>query len=156
MKKNIPAGLTILLLFIFSTLGAQSNDILKGFINKNDFALRSVQKHTILSYSDASALAVRSILRLQLISVKYFVSNPALSKQAAYQARIESIKFLQEHSDVPAQTFSLKDKEISFFGKQELLKTTETYLEQKDLRSVSELDVKDPAALNTFVTSIGN
>lgn len=156
MKKNLLVSLTAAFLLIFSTLSAQSNDILKAFINKNDFALRSAQKHTIHSYTEGNAASVKSILTLHLISVKYFQSNPSLSKQAAYHARTESIRFLKDHSDVPDQTFKLKDKEISYFGKQQSLTAPEKYLSENDLKSIYDLDVKNPAALNTFITSIGN
>ncbi|MBA3664917.1 MAG: hypothetical protein H0W61_12015 [Bacteroidetes bacterium] len=156
MKKVFTITFTSLMLFIFSSVKAQTTDLLKSFINKNDFALRSVQKNTIRAYSASNAAAVKSILKLQLIAVKNYSTNTGLSKQAAYQARQESIRFLKNNSDVPSETFSIKEKETALFGTPKPIDSPDNYLSGAELKSVSETDIQNPASLNSFVTSIVN
>lgn len=155
MKKFFHVAITSLMIFIFSSFQTQNVEILKSFINKNDFLLRSVQKNAILLSDNAHVGVVKSILKLQLISIKFYEKNKELSKKAAYQARQEGFIFLQKHTAVPFKTFEMTDKEKSFFGEQEPV-YPDKQLSEAELQSVMTLDTKNPAALNKFIITLNN
>lgn len=153
MKKIFTLTLTAFILFLFTSVKGQNNDILKSFINRNDFALRSVQKHIIKS-GDTSIGLVKSILKLQLISIKFYSSNVELSKRAAYQARKESLIFLERNAPQTLTDFKIKDKEVVVFGIQKPIDSADKYLSETEIKAVAEADANNPAAINSFITSL--
>lgn len=154
MKKVLPITLTFILLFLFSNIKGQNTAILKSFINKNNFALRSVQKHTIRLADDANTTFVKSILKLHLISIKLYETNIELSKQAAYQARMESIHFLQKNSNVPLETYKLNNKEKALFGTPRPIDSINNLLSGLELKTIEDADLKNPESLNSFITNL--
>ncbi|MGZ3899301.1 MAG: hypothetical protein ACXVNQ_03080 [Bacteroidia bacterium] len=154
MRKVFTLAITSLMLFLFSAVKAQNTEILKSFINKNDFVLKSVQKNSIGLTDKSGDVVVKSILKLQLISVTNYETNKELSKKAAYQARQEGIAFLEKNSAVPSATFKLTEKEKVFFGTQTPVTSIDEQVPAPELKSVGEMDTKNPASLNSFITRL--
>ncbi|MCW3078236.1 MAG: hypothetical protein JWO32_2845 [Bacteroidetes bacterium] len=155
MRKDSFVACIFMVLFLFSTsFKSQNTDILKAFINKNDFVLRSVQKHSILLSNSSNDVVIKSILKLQLISIKFYQSDNELSKQAAYQARMEGLSFLQKNTGVPLEYFKLTEKEKIFFGTPSALQAPQHYLPESELKSIEEAELNNPASLNSFVVTI--
>jgi hypothetical protein len=153
MKKVFTLKLAIFILFLFGSVKVQSQDVLKSFINRNDFALRSVQKNSIRLGDNNNAAVVKAVLKLHLVSIKFYSSNIELSKQAALEARLQSLAFLEQKAGAPTVDFKIKDKEHAFFGNVPTV-SADKYLSSEELQSIEAVDLHDPAAINTFITSL--
>lgn len=143
--KNFTKTLAFgLLLVSFFTVKAQDNALLKSFINKNDIAVRSVQKHSI-NMTDAGAEAtVKELLRSQIASVKLFNTNPAKSADIAYMVREKCKAFLTENSKTSLEYLKLSDKENSYFSSHKTIGNTDSYLNQSELQKINAVDTKNP------------
>lgn len=133
-----------LLLISFFTVKAQENTLLKSFINKNDIAVRSVQKHSI-NMSDATAAAtVKELLISQIASVKLFNTDPAKSADIAFMVREKCKSFLTANSKTSLDYLKLSDKENSYFSSHKTVSNTDSFLDGSELQKINTVDTKDP------------
>lgn len=143
--KNITKTLAVCLLLVsFFSLKAQETGLLKTFINKNDIAVRSVQKHSI-NMTDPSADAfVKEMLTAQIASVKLFDSNPKKSADIAYIVREKCVDFLNKNSKTSLEYLKLSDKENTYFSSRKPIEKTDSYLNKSELQKVNSVDTKNP------------
>ena len=155
MKNNLIKSLTVCALFMsFFSLNAQQESILKSFINKNDIAVRSVQKYSINLTDQASADNVKELLKLQMASVKLFSSDPGKSSDIAYSVREKCSTFLTQNSKGSLDYLTLSDKERSFFTSPKPITNSDSYLNKKELGSVGSVNTKDPHLFDGLNTRI--
>ncbi len=138
----------------FLSFKAQDTNLLKNFINKNDFALRSVQKNLINIASVENDANFIELLKLQIASVKLFGSDAEQSAAMAYNVRERCTEFLSKNTQVSLKFFKLSDTEIAFFTTKQPLKKINSYFNKSDLKAINALDVKNPNLFNDFIIRI--
>lgn len=138
----------------FLSFKAQDNNLLKNFINKNDFALRSVQKNSINIASVENDANFKELLKLQIASVKLFESDSDQSAAMAYIVREKCTEFLSKNTQVSLKFFKLSDNETSFFLTKQPLKKINSYFTKGELKVINTLDVKNPNLFNDFIIRI--
>ena len=143
-----------LLLISFFGLRAQGADVLKSFINKNDVAIRSVQKYSINLGGQDSETNVKELLRLQLASVKLFTKDPSKSADIAWSIRQKCSAFLNTHSKGSLDYLKLSDKERTYFTSPKPVDQAGSYLNRKELDKINSLDTKNPHLFDELNTRI--
>lgn len=138
----------------FFYANAQETNLLKAFINKNDIAVRSFQKHAIQQNDPASEILVKEILKLQSSSVKLFNSDPEKSADIAFIVREKSSVFLNKYSKGSLEYLKLTDKEKVFFSSPKPIAELNSYLNQAELEKINSIDVKDPHLFDNLNTRI--
>ena len=155
MKKTFTKTLAICLLVVsFFSTKAQHADLLKSFINKNDIAVRSVQKYSINSTDPASETTVKEFLQFQVASVKLFKSNPAKSANIAYTLREKCSEFLSKNSKGSLEYLALTDKEKAFFSSPKKVDSVNSDLNKSELQKVNSVDTKNPHLFDGINTRI--
>lgn len=155
MKKTFTKTLTFCLLTVsFFSIKAQQADLLKSFINKNDIAIRSVQKYSINSTDPVSETTVKELLISQSASVKLFASNPAKSADIAYMVREKCTEFLNKIPTASLEYFKLSDKEKAFFTSPKPVDKTSSHLNKSELQKINSVDTKDPHLFDDLNTRI--
>jgi hypothetical protein len=141
-------------LVVFFNTKAQNSDLLKTFINKNDIAIRSVQKYSINLNDPAIDATVKELLRFQIASVKLFSSNQNKSADIAYLIREKCLDFLTKNSNTPLEYFKLSDKETSFFSSPKPVDKIDSQLNKSELQKINSVDVKNPHLFDGINTRI--
>ena len=155
MKKNLLKSLAIGALIIsFFGVNAQEADILKSFINKNDIAIRGVQKYSINMSGQESEANVKDLLKSQIACVKLYKSNPSKSADLAYSIRQKCTEFMTANSKGSLDYLKLTDKEKSFFPSPKPVDQVNSYLNKKELEKVNSVDAKDPHLFDDLNTRI--
>lgn len=155
MKKNFTKTLFFCALLVaFFNLKAQEVNILKAFINKNELAVRSVQKYSINLTDQASEANVKELLKLQMASVKYFNTNPGKSADLAYLVRTKCTDFLNLNSKGSLDYLKFSDKEKAFFSSPKPVDRTDSHLNKSELQKINSIDVKNPHLFDDFAIRI--
>lgn len=153
--KNLTKTLAFCLLAVsFLSLKAQQNNLLKAFINKNDVAIRSVQKYSINLNNPSSESTVKELLQWQIASVKLFKSNPEKSADIAYAIRQKCTAFLTQNSKGSLEYLNLSDKEKSFFSSPKQVDNASSNLSKGELQKVNSIDTKNPHLFDDLNTRI--
>ena len=145
MMKNFTKSLLVCALLVaFFNLKAQEAGLLKAFINKNDIAIRSVQKYSINLSDPASEATVKELLKLQIASVKYFSTNPDKSADIACMVREKCNAFLNNNSKGSLEYLKLSDKEKLSFSSRKQVDKIDSHLNKSELTKINSIDVKNP------------
>jgi hypothetical protein len=153
--KNITKTLvTCFLLVVFSNAKAQESAILKSFINKNELAVRSVQKYSINLTGEAVNDNVKDLLKLQIASVKLYNSDPSKSADIAYTVRKKCGDFLKINSKGSLEYLNLSDKEKAFFSSPKTIEKADSDLDPAELQKINSLNVKDPHQFDDLTIKI--
>lgn len=153
--KNFTKTLALgLLLVSFFITKAQDNTLLKSFINKNDVAVRSVQKHAILLANPNSEATFKELLKSQIASVKLYKNNPSKSADIAYAVREKCKAFLNENSKTSTDYLILSDKEKSYFSSHKTINNTDSFLNKSELEKVNNVDAKNPRLFDDLTVRI--
>ena len=155
MMKNFTKGLAICTFFVaFLNAKAQNSELLKTFINKNDIAIRSVQKYSINLNDPASEAIVKELLKFQTASVKLFTSNQTKSADIAYLIREKCSDFLTKNSKGSLEYFKLSDKETAFFSSPKPVDKIDSQLNKSELQKINSVDTKNPHLFDGLNTRI--
>ncbi len=141
-------------LAVFLNTNGQNSDLLKSFINKNDIAVRSVQKYSINSSDPASKTTVKELLKFQTASVKLFTSNQTKSADVAYIIREKCSDFLTKNSKGSLDYLKLSDKETSFFSSPKPVDKIDSQLNKSELQKINSVDTKNPHLFDDLNTRI--
>ncbi|MBP7808228.1 MAG: hypothetical protein KA163_02940 [Bacteroidia bacterium] len=153
--KNLKKTLAICLLAVsFFSLKAQEANLLKTFINKNDIAIRSVQKYSINLNDAASEATIKELLQFQIASVKFFNSNPGKSADIAYIVRQKSTEFLSKNTKASLEYLTLSDKEKTLFSSPKQVDKISSDLTKSELQKVNSIDTKNPHLFDDLNTRI--
>lgn len=133
---------------------AQNDSLLKAFINKNDFALRSLQKNALKVSDTLTQINFKELLKLQITSVKLFKTKPEKSASIAYFVRQKCTEFLNKNTQIPIAVFKLSDVEKDFFSTIEPIKKIDSYLTKPELNLINAIDDKNPNLFNEFTVRI--
>lgn len=141
------------LVFAFN-LKSQDTSVLKLFINENDIAIRSVQKHSINLTDPASESTVKELLMLQIASVASFETEPKKSADIAFAVRKRCSDFLKTNSKTSLEYLILTDKERKLFQSPQPINEADTYLSNSENQKIKSLNSKDPHLFDNLETRL--
>lgn len=153
MKKTFTLCLSLILFFSFS-IKAQENDLVKSFINKNEIAIRSIQKASMSNSELINAVNFKKLLELQVISVKYFNSNQKVSITAAFKLRTMCFDYFSKISDFSDNYFKVSQEESVIFKSKVELKPLSAYLSSNENNTLNKLDFSNPLLFNDIKINI--
>lgn len=155
MKKTLLKTLALCAFLVtFFSMTAQEAGLLKSFINKNDVAIRSVQKYSINLTDPANESNLKELLIFQTASVKLFASNPSKSADIAYLIRERCTDFLTKNSKGSLEYFQLSDKEKTFFSSPKPVDKINSFLKKGELEKINAIDTKNPHLFDDLNTRI--
>lgn len=155
MKMNFSKSLTLCaFLAVFLNTKAQNSDLLKTFINKNDIAIRSVQKYSINLNDPSTEATIKELLKFQIASVKLFTSNQNKSSDIAFIIREKCSDFLTKNSKGSLDYLKLSDKETAFFSSPKPVDNVYSLLKKGELDKINAIDTKDPHLFDGMNTRI--
>lgn len=155
MKMNLSKTLALCaFLAVFLNTKAQNSDLLKTFINKNDIAIRSVQKYSINLNDPTSDAVIKELLIFQIASVKLFTSNQTKSADVAYTVREKCSDFLTKNSKGSLEYLKLSDKETAFFSSPKPVDKIDSQLNKSELQKINSVEVKNPHLFDDLNTRI--
>ncbi len=139
-------------LFFCSLAKAQTTSDLKAFINKNNVAIRTVQKNMIRENNSSYIASFKEILKNQEAAVKLYNTNKEESSHFALLARNESLMFLKSHTKGSTEYFEVVDSEKSFLKSSSEKNTT--VLSLQEAKAIDDTDVMNSQSLNNFTLTI--
>lgn len=142
-----------LLQILFYGLKAQNKEILKSFINKNDIALRSIQKQVIKSGTQESELLLSELINYQSIAVNEFDGNPGKSADIAYFVRVKCSEFLKDKA-TSTEYLKFSDKETNYFSSHKSYVAEPSTINSAEMQKLKSLNIKDPHVFENLKTRI--
>lgn len=140
------------ILLICNVSKAQSSADLKEFINKNNIAIRAVQKNMLRESNTAYITSFKEILKNQEAAVKLYTSDKDGSSYFASLVRNESLSFLKKHSEGSTEYFEITEAEKA------ILKTStgnnSKILSSSEIKTIENLDAMNPQNLNNLTLTI--
>lgn len=144
----------IKLLFVFSILyspfQAQTEAELKGFINKNNVIIHSVQKNLMAESNSSYLVTFKEILKNQESSVKAYTTNKPASAYLAMAVRRECLEFLRKSSKKSLSYFELTEAEKNMPA----AKDNTPFLSTREIKAIENLDPLNPQQLNTLTLTV--
>jgi hypothetical protein len=144
----------IKLLFVFSILyssfQAQTEAELKGFINKNNVIIHSVQKNLMAENNPSYLLTFKEVLKNQGSCVKAFATNKQASAYLALAVRKECLEFLRKNSKKSLSYFELTEAEKNM----STVKDNTPFLSAGEIKAIENLDPLNPQELNTLTLTV--
>lgn len=146
------------LILFFSTLmfcafsKAQSTADLKEFINKNNVAIRTVQKNMLRENNSAYVATFKEILKNQEVAVKLYKTDKDASSYFAALVRTESLTFLKSHSAGSVEYFEITEAEKAILKSSK--ETSAKSLSSSDIKTIEDLDAMNPQSLNNLTLTI--
>lgn len=140
------------ILFFCAVIKAQTNVDLKSFINKNNIAIRSVQKNMLRENNSVYIIAFKEILKNQEAAVKLYNTDKIKSSHFALLVRTESLNFLKKHTSGSTEFFEITDSEKPFLKPSAELNTS--VLSSSELKAIEDLDAMNTQSLNTITLTI--
>ncbi len=138
-------------LFLCGITQAQTENDLKGFINKNNGAIRTVQKNMLRENNDSYILSFKDILKNQEAAVKLYNTDKKASMHFAFLARTECLAFLKQHSQSTVVYFEMTEEEKTYARTPvENFKVLST----SEIKTINDMDAMSPASLNNLTLTI--
>lgn len=148
-------SLTTLFFLTFFTLRSQETDLLKTFINKNNIALRSIQKNSMSAPADKkNSDSFKELLKLHIISIKLYTTNKETSTASAFKVREESLKYITKNVSGSAEYFKITDEDTKLFETKTEVQSPDSFLNESEIKLIETIDIKDPKLFNSFTTNI--
>lgn len=144
-----------LLLSVFclcASLKAQTEANLKEFINKNNVAIRSVQKNMIAQNVSGYNSTFKELLKQQEAAIKTYSSDNELSYSLAFTVRKECLDFLKKHYKGSTAYYDITSDEQKLFSPKKI--TDKQILSDSELKTISDLDVTNFQSLNNLPLTI--
>lgn len=139
-------------LFFCAITKAQTTVDLKTFINKNNVAIRTVQKNMVRGNNSAYISSFKEILKNQEAAVKLYNTNKDASSHFALLARNESLAFLKKNTTGSTEYFEITDSEKPFLKSSSEKNTT--VLSADELKAIEDLDAMNSQSLNNLTLTI--
>lgn len=139
-------------LFFCAITKAQTTVDLKTFINKNNVAIRTVQKNMVRGNNSAYISSFKEILKNQEAAVKLYNTNKDESSHFALLARNESLAFLKKNTTGSTEYFEITDSEKPFLKSSSEKNTT--VLSADELKAIEDLDAMNTQSLNNLTLTI--
>lgn len=139
-------------LFFCAIMKAQTTVDLKTFINKNNVAIRTVQKNMVRGNNSSYISSFKEILKNQEAAVKLYETNKDESSHFALLARNESLEFLKKNTTGSTEYFEIRDSEKPFLKSSSEKNTT--VLSSDEIKAIDNLDALNTQSLNNLTLTI--
>lgn len=139
----------VLLFCTFSK--AQSNAELKDFINKNTYAIRTIQKNMIRDNNSISSATFKEILKNQSAAVKLNDNDKKASMYFAYLVRTACLDYLKKYSQNNAIYFEITESEKAFDRSSS---ESSKVLSSSEIRTIDNMDAMSSQSLNNLTLTI--
>lgn len=139
-------------MFICGILQSQTKADLKDFINKNNVAIRTVQKTMVRDNISGYLVSFKELIKNQEVAIKLYESNDNQSFRFAFLVRNECIDFLKKHTKGSVEYFETTQSE-KILPKAGLENNTK-FLSEKEIKSIDDLDLMNLQNLNNLILTI--
>ncbi len=138
-------------LFFCTIAKSQTSADLKDFINKNNGAIRTIQKNMIRENNSSYVFSFKEIIKNQESAVKLYKTDQKSSTHFAFLVRTECLDYLKKHSENTATYFEVTELEKAFARSSgESIKI----LSPSELKVVDQMDALNPQSLNNLTLII--
>lgn len=145
-------NLFLSILFFCTISKAQSSADLKEFINKNNVAVRSVQKNMLRENNSTYIATFKEILKNQEAAVILYTTDKDKSSHFALIVRNECLSFLKEHTKGSTEYFEISESEKSFLKAG--TESSQKILTPKETLAIENVDAMNPQSLITLTLTI--
>jgi hypothetical protein len=153
MKRSFFFGL-IIFGSLFSI--AQTNEQTSEFINKSNIALNKVQKEIMRSGDKSLEAGLKTALKYQVASVKFFKANNLKEAyECSYRSRMECVEILKEIKSVNSDYF------VPAPGEEQLLKQDyktislkDGFLSKEEILKIDNLNIAEPQKMRELETNL--
>ncbi len=139
-------------LFFCAIIKAQTNTELKDFINKNNVAIRTVQKNMIRSTNNTYISVFKEIVKNQEAAVKLYSSNQKASCYFAFLARTESLDFLKKNTQGSTEYFEVSASEKAYAKSSS--EDNAKVLSVSEIKTIDSMDAMNTQSLNNLTLTI--
>ena len=131
---------------------AQTNTELKDFINKNNIAIRTVQKNMIRSANNAYVSIFKEIVKNQEAAIKLYNTDQKASCYFAFLVRTESLDFLKKNTQGSTEYFEISSPEKNYTksSSEDRAKALST----SEIKMVDGIDAMSLQSLNNLTLTI--
>ncbi len=144
--------LFLCMLFFCAITKAQVNLELKDFINKNNIAIRSIQKNMIAENNMAYVSAFKELIKNQETAVKLFDKQNETSCYFAFLVRNECLNYINKYNLGSIEYFNITDSEKTFV--QSAPSVNKKNLSLNEIKLIESMDVFNPNNFNNFILII--
>ncbi len=140
-------------LFFCAITKAQTNTELKDFINKNNGAIRTVQKSMIRETNNAYISTFKELVKNQEAAVKAYNIDIKASCYFAFLVRTECVNFFDKHSQGDLSKyfeFTINEKTFLKSSNEDRSKQ----LTSDDIKTIEGMDAMSPQSLNKLILTI--
>lgn len=130
---------------------AQTNTELKDFINKNTYAIRTIQKNMIRDNNSISSATFKEILKNQSAAVKLNDNDKKASMYFAYLVRTACLDYLKKYSQNNAIYFEITESEKAFDRSSS---ESSKVLSSSEIRTIDNMDAMSSQSLNNLTLTI--
>lgn len=145
-------NLFLSVLFFCTITKAQTSADLKEFINKNNIAVRSVQKNMIRENNSAYIVSFKELLKNQEAAVKLYATDKAASSHFASLVRNECLNFLKNNTKSSTEYFEITDAEKNFLKSSK--ETHAKVLSSNEINAIDGIDTMNTQSLNNLTLTI--
>jgi hypothetical protein len=139
-------------LFFCAITKAQTNTELKDFINKNNVAIRTVQKNMLRENNLSYIVSFKELIKNQELAVKLYNTDKTTSSHFAFTVRNQCLDFLKNHTKGSIEYFEISDSEKKILKSGSETKTKN--LSSGELKAIEDLDAMNSQSLNTLILTI--
>ena len=144
--------LIISALLFCAVIQAQTKSELKEFINKNNIAIRAVQKNLLNETAPEKLTAFKELVKNQVAAVKKYSSDKNAGAYFAFLVRTECLTFLKKYSKGSTDYFEVSASEKTL--EHPATGTNSNILSDSEIKAIDALEVSNPQSLNRFNLTI--
>jgi hypothetical protein len=136
----------------FSTIfQAQNENDLKNFINKNEIAIRSIQKNMLSQNNLTYSNQFKELLKNQIVAVKQYSSHKDISCHYAFLVRNESLLYIKNNISQSLEFYSIMESENNIVKSKP---SNNIKFSPNELQLIQNLDVLNPSSLSHFALTV--
>lgn len=144
--------LIISALLFCAVIQAQTKSELKEFINKNNIAIRAVQKNLLNETDQKKLTFFKELVKNQVAAVKNYDSNKNTSVHFAFLVREECLSFLKLYTKGSTEYFEMSVSDKAF--EKYTTESTSIILSASERKAIDALDITNPQSLNNLNLTI--
>lgn len=139
-------------MFLCGILQSQTKTDLKDFINKNNVAIRTVQKNMVRDNNSSYLVSFKELIKNQKVAIKLYEANDNQSFRFALLVRNECLDFLKKYTKGSVEYFETTESEkiMTKAGSENNTK----FLSEKEIKSIDDLDFMNLQNLNNLILTI--
>lgn len=144
--------LIISALLFCAVIQAQDKSELKEFINKNNVAIRAVQKNLLHETNSEKITFFKELVKNQVAAVKKYSSDINIGAYFAFLVRTECLIYLKKYTEGSTDYFEISISEKTL-EKSALLNNSKV-LSASEIKAIDAIDISNPQSLNNLNLTI--